>query len=138
MIKCICASKTHLNQSIYRWKRKCRHKEIKKQNKTNTFIDNSQTIDDVYENLDDYKLTKKRKVLKEFDGVIADMEANKKLSPFVTELMLTGRRVIISLVFISQSYCEASKTIRPNATHYFIMKIPNRRELQYIASNRSY
>ena len=77
-------------------------------------------------------------MLIEFDGVIADMEANKKLSPFVTELMLTGRRPIISLVFISQSCCKASKTIRPNATHYFIMKIPNRRELQHIASNRSY
>ena len=43
------------------------------------FIDYSQTIDDVYENLDDYNLTKKRRVLIVFDGIIVDMESNKKL-----------------------------------------------------------
>ena len=43
----------------------------------------------------------------------------------------------MSLVFISQSYFKGSKTIRLNVTHYFIMKIPNKRELQQIASNHS-
>ena len=70
-----------------------------------------------------------------FDDVIADIESIKKLGPIVTELFLRGRKLNISLVFISQSYFKVPKTIRPNATHYFIMKIPNKRELQQIASN---
>ena len=66
---------------------------------------------------------------------IADMDSNKKLSPTVTELFLSGRKLNISLAFISQSYFKVPKTIRINATHYFIMKTPNKRELQQIASN---
>ena len=65
------------------------------------------------------------------------MESNKKLSPIVTELLLRERNLNISLVFISQSYFKLLKTIRLNATHYFIMNIPNKRELQQIASNHS-
>ena len=53
----------------------------------------------------------------------------------VTALFLKGMKISISLVFISQSYFKVPKTIRLNATHYFIMKIPNRRELQQIASS---
>ena len=65
------------------------------------------------------------------------MESNKKLSPIVNELFLRGRKLNILLVFISQSYFKVPKTIRLNTTHYFIMKIPNKRELQQIASNHS-
>ena len=99
------------------------------------FPDYSQTIDDVYENLEDYNPTKKRRVLIVFD-MIADIESNKKLSPIVTELFSRGRKHNISLVFISQSYFKVPKTIRLNTT-YFIMKIPNKREIQQIASNHS-
>ena len=53
----------------------------------------SQTIDDVYENLDNYNPTKKIKVLEVFDDMIADIKANKKLSPIVTELFLRGRKL---------------------------------------------
>ena len=91
--------------------------------------DYSQTIDDVYKNLDDYNSTKDRRVLIVFDDMIADMESNKKLSPKVTELLLRWRKLNISLVFISQSYFKVSKTIRLNVIHYFIMEIPNKREL---------
>ena len=63
------------------------------------------------------------------------MESNKKLSPVVTELFLRGRKLNISLVFISQSYFKVSKNIKLNATHYFIMKIPNKTELQQITPN---
>ena len=62
-----------------------------------------------------------------FDDMIADMESNKKLSPIVTELFLRGRKLNISVIFISQSYFKVPKTIRSNTTHYFIMKIPNKR-----------
>ena len=65
------------------------------------------------------------------------MESNKKLSPIVIELFLAGRKLNISLAFISQSYFKVPKTIRLNATHYFILKISNKRELQQIASNHS-
>ena len=99
------------------------------------FADYSQTIDNVYENLEEYNPIKKRRVLVVFDDMITDMESNKKLSPTVTELFLRGRKLNISIVFISQSYFKVPKTIKLNATHYFIVKIPNKRELQQIASN---
>ena len=63
------------------------------------------------------------------------MEANKKLIPIVTELSLRGQKFNISFVFISRSYFNVPKTIRLNATHYFILKILNKRELQQIASD---
>ena len=55
------------------------------------------------------------------------METNKKLSSIATKLFLRGKKLNISLVFISQSYFKVPKTIRLNPTHYFIMKIPNKR-----------
>ena len=67
--------------------------------------------------------------------MIVDMESNKKLHLKVTELFSRDRKPSISLVFISQSYFKVLKTIRLNSTHYFIMKIANKRELQQIASN---
>ena len=57
-----------------------------------------------------------------FDDMIADMKSNKKLSLIVIELFFRERKLNISLVFISQSYFKAPKTIRLNATHYFIMR----------------
>ena len=81
-------------------------------------VDYSQAIDDVYENLEDYNPTKKRRVLIVFDDMIADMESNKKLSPKVTGLFLRERNLNISLVFISQSYLKVPETIRLNVTHY--------------------
>ena len=67
----------------------------------------------------------------------ANMESNKKLSPIVTELFLRGRKLNISFVFVTQSYFKVHKTIRLTATHYFIMKILNKRELPHLASNHS-
>ena len=71
---------------------------------SNGFIDYSETLDDVYESLELYNWTKKRRVLIVFDDMTADMESNKKLSPIITELFLRRRKLNISLVFISQSY----------------------------------
>ena len=70
-----------------------------------------------------------------FNDMIADMESNENLGPKVTKLFLRGRKPNISLVLISQSYYKVPKTIRLNAPHYFIIKLPNKRELQQIASN---
>ena len=65
------------------------------------------------------------------------MLSDKKLNPIVTELFIRGRKLNISLVCIKQSYFALPKRIRLNSTHYFLMKIPNIRELQQIAFNYS-
>ena len=66
------------------------------------------------------------------------MIKNKKLDAIVTELFIRGRKLNISLVFITQSYFKAIKDVRLNTTHFFIAKIPDKRELQHIALNHSY
>ena len=68
-----------------------------------------------------------------FDNMTADMIHNKKLDSIVTELFIRGRRLNISLAFITQSYFKVPKDVRLNTTHFFIAKIPNRRELKQIA-----
>ena len=65
------------------------------------------------------------------------MLSNKKLNPIVTELFIRRRKLNISFVFITQFYFAVPKNIRQNSTHHFIMKIPNKRELQQIAFNHS-
>ena len=72
-----------------------------------------------------------------FDDIIADMINNKKLNPIVTELFITDRKLKISIVFIRQSYFKVPKDVRLNSTYFFIMKIPNKRELEKIALNHS-
>ena len=59
--------------------------------------------------------------------MIADMINNKKLDSIVTELLIRGRKINISIVFISQSCFKVPKDVRLNTTHFFIMKIPNKR-----------
>ena len=93
-------------------------------------------MNDIYQNIEDYKPNKKRKILIVFNNMIADMLINKKLNP-ITELFIRGRNLNISLVFIKQSYFSGSKAIRLNSTHYFIMKTPNKRELQQTTFNHS-
>ena len=94
-------------------------------------------MDDIYKNIEEYNLNKKRKVLIVFDDMIADMLSNKNFNPIVTELFIRGKKLNISLVFITQSYFAGLKNIRLNWTHYFVMKIPNKRKLQQIACNHS-
>ena len=67
--------------------------------------------------------------------MIDDLLTNKKLNPIVTKLFVRGKKLV--LVFIIQSYFAVPKNIRLNSTHYFVMKIPNKRELQQIAFNHS-
>ena len=97
----------------------------------------SNDMQDVYKNIEDYNPIKKRKILIVFDDMIADMINNNKLNPVVTELFIRGRKLNISIVFITQSYFKVPKDVRLNSTHLFIMKIPNKRELQQIALNHS-
>ena len=63
------------------------------------------------------------------------MITNKKLNSIVTELFIRGRKLNISLVFITQSYFKVPKDVRLNTAHFFISKISNKRELRDIAIN---
>ena len=96
-------------------------------------------MDDVYENIDDYNLSRKRKRKKLifFDDMIADITTNRKFQVIIKELFIRCRKLNISLFFTTQSYFSVPKDIRLNSTHYLIMKINNKRQLQNIAINHS-
>ena len=110
---------------------------VKHFNDSKAFIEYSNDMRDVLENINDYNPDKENKILIVFDDMIADMINNKKLNSIVTELFIRGRKLNISLVFITQSYFKVPKDVRLNTTHFFIMKIPDKRELQQIAINHS-
>ena len=101
------------------------------------FMEYSNDMEDVYKNTENYNSGKKRKILIVFDDMTADMINNKKLNPVVIELFIRGRKLNISILFITQSYFKVPKDVRLNSIHFFIMKIPNKRDLQQIALNHS-
>ena len=102
---------------------------IKHLNDPNAFIECSNTMQDVYENIHDYNSNRKRKILIVFDDMIADIMTNKKFQSIIKELFIKCRKLNISLVFITQSYFSVPKNVRLNSTHCLIMKINNKREL---------
>ena len=77
---------------------------------------------DVYKNINEYNVDKDCKILIVFDDMIADMIHNKKLNSTVTELFIWGRKLNISLVFITQSYFKVRKDVRLNTTSLFYLK----------------
>ena len=101
------------------------------------FIEYSNDMHDVYKNIDDYNPDKENTILIVFDDMIADKVYNKKLNSIVTELFIRGRKLIISLIFITQWYFKVPKDVRLKTSHFFIAKILNKRELQQIAINQS-
>ena len=110
---------------------------LKYLNDSKAFIECSNDMNSIYKNIEEYNPKKKRKILIVFDEMIGDMLSNKKINPIVTELFIRRRKLNISLVFIAQSYFVVPKYIRLNSTHYFVMKSPNKIELQQIAFNNS-
>ena len=72
-------------------------------NDPKAFVEYSNDVSDVYKNIDEYNVDKDRKILIVFDDMIADIIKNKKLNSIVTELFIRGRKLNISLVFITQS-----------------------------------
>ena len=99
---------------------------IKYCNDPNGFLKCSNTMDDVYENIDDYNPSRKRKTLIVFDDMIADVMTRKKFQPIIKELFIRCRKLNTSLVFITKSYFSVSEDFRLNSTHYLIMKINNK------------
>ena len=103
------------------------------------FLLNTQMIWMIFRKIlnEGYNPNKKQKMLIVFDDMILGMLSNKKRNPIGTELFIRERKLKFSLAFITQSYFAVPKNIRLNSTHYFVMKIPNKRELQQIAFNHS-
>ena len=94
-------------------------------------------MDGICKSIEEHNPNKKRKIVNIFYDMIADMLNNKKFNPVVSELFIRGRELNISLFFITKSYFDVLNNIRFNSTNYFIMKIPNKRQLQQIAFNHS-
>ena len=106
-------------------------------NDPNAFIEFSDTMVDVYENIDNYNLSRKIQILIVFDDMITDIKTNKKFEAIIKELFTRCRKLNISLVFTTQSYFSVPKNVRLNSTHYLIMKINSKREFRSIAINHS-
>ena len=115
----------------------CKDAGIKYLNDPNAFIECSNTMDDVYGNIHDYNSSRKRKILIVFDDIIADIMTNKKFQAIIKEFFIRCIKLNISLGFIGQSYFSVPKDVRLNSTHYLIIKINNKKELQNIAINHS-
>ena len=124
--------KIHMKQNINIELTNVKKVGLNRFNDPKPFIKYSNDMKDVYKNIDEYNRDKERKILIVFD-MIADTINDKKLNSVVTELFIIGRKLHISLAFITQSYFKVPKDVRPNSTHFFIMKIPNKGELQQIA-----
>ena len=110
---------------------------IKNLNNPNVFVVCSNMMDHIYGKIDNYNPKRDKKVLIVYNDVIADIMGNKKFQAIIKELFIRCRKLNISLVFITQSYFSVPKDVRLNTTHYFIMKINNRRESQNIVINHS-
>ena len=88
----------------------------KKFNDPSAFIEYSNTMNDVYNNIDYYNLKRKRNILIMFDDMIADIMTNKRFQAIIKELFIRCRKLNISLVFITQSYFSVPKEVRLNST----------------------
>ena len=86
-------------------------------NDPNAFIEYSNAMNDVYNNIDDYNSKRKRKISIVFDDMIADIKTNKTFQAIIKELFIRCRKLNISLVFITQSYFSVPKEVRLNSTH---------------------
>ena len=75
-------------------------------------------MDNIYINSEEYDSNKKIKILTVFDYISADILCNKELNPIITKLLIRGRKLNISFIFITQSYYSLPKNIRLNSTHY--------------------
>ena len=109
---------------------------IKHFNDPNASIECSNAMDDVYENID-YNPSRKRKILIVFDDMIVNVMRNKKFQAIIKELFIRCRKLDNSFVFITKSYFSVPKDVRLNSTHYLIMKVNHRKNLQNIAINHS-
>ena len=111
--------------------------ELKNLNDKNAFIEHSNTMDDILENIEDYNKKRKRKVLIVFDDMISHVMSDKKAPQVLKELFIRSKKLNVCLCFLTQSYFSVPKDVRLNCTHYNIFKLNNKRELQNIVINHS-
>ena len=110
---------------------------IKNLNDLKTFIEYSDDMDDVLDDINNYNKNRDKKVLIVFDDMIADIEYNKNFKRIIKEIFYRARKINVSTVFIMQSYFRALKYARLNSTHYILMKINNKKELKRIGEEKS-
>ena len=101
------------------------------------FIDYSNDMNDVLEDINNYNKNRDKKVLIIFDDMIADIIKSEKCKAIVIELFIRCRKLNISIVFITQSYFRTTKDAGLNSTHYILMNIGNKKELKSIAEENS-
>ena len=110
---------------------------IKNLNDPQAFIEYSEDMNDVLDDINNYNKNRDKKVLIVFDDMMADIEYNKNFKRIIKELFYRTRKINVSIVFITQSYFKALKYARLNSTHYILMKIGNKKELKRIAEEKS-
>ena len=110
---------------------------IKNLDDPHAFIEYSDDMNDVLDDINNYNKNRDRKVQIVFDDMIADIECNKNFKRIIKELFYRARKINVSIVFITQSYFRALKDARLNSTHYILMKIGNKKELKRIAEEKS-
>ena len=109
---------------------------IKNLNDPHAFIEYSNDMNDVLDDINNYNKNSDKKVLIVFDDMIADIEYNKNFKRIIKELFYRARKTNVSIVFIT-SYFRALKDARLNSTHYILIKIGNKKELKSIAEEKS-
>ena len=105
---------------------------IKNLNDLHAFIEYSDDMNDVLDDINDYNKNRDKKVLIVFDDMIADIEYKKNFKRIIKELFYRARKINVSIVFITQSYFRALKDARLNSTHYILMRIGNKKESKRI------
>ena len=110
---------------------------IKNLNDPHAFIEYSDDMNDLLDDINNYNKNRDKKVLIVFDNMIADIEYNKNFKRIIKELFYRARKINVSIVFITQFYFRALKDARLNSTHYILMKIGNKKELKRIAEEKS-
>ena len=84
---------------------------LKYLNDSKVVIEYSNDMDDIYKNIEKYNPNRKRKILIIFDDMITDMLCNKNLNQIVTESFIRGRKLNISLAFITQPCIAVPKIL---------------------------
>ena len=110
---------------------------IKNLDDPKSFMEYSDDMDDVFDDINNYNKNRNKKVLIVFDDMIADKEYNKNFKRIIKELFYRALKINVSIVIITQSYFRALKDARINSTHYMLMKISNKKELKKIVEEKS-
>ena len=110
---------------------------IKNLNDPHAFIEYSDDMDDAYDDIGNYNKKRDKKVSIVFDDMIADIEYDKNFKIMIKELFYRGKKLNISIVFITQSYFRTLRDARLNSTHDLLTKSGNKKELKSIAEEKS-